>query len=267
MLVKYTNKDDNIIEQYIGADYYKCLYLYLDFKQYGAQDDNICTYIQLYDNEIKAIVLTYYSCIHIFSKNNDFIPEEILELVRTNRFTMIYCTKETAEKIWHFWPSNIKAECIYGWVASIENVAVTSCYDVIKATSEDFSQIVNLIYQDEDIGKSYDYEELAKQLSERAKEGYTRNIVIKEGQTVVAHACTNAEYGNVAVVAELVVNPQYRRKGYGINIWSRICTDLLNEGKEVFSFYYSNESRSLHKKLGFVERCEWCKIVLYPPTL
>lgn len=104
--------------------------------------------------------------------------------------------------------------------------------------------------------------ELTKQLQERAAEGYTRNIVIKEDKTIVAHACTNAEYGNIAVVAELVVNPEYRRKRYGINIWSCLCAELLREGKEVFSFYYSKESRSLHKKIGFVERCEWCKIVM-----
>lgn len=262
MLVKYTNEDSKIIEHYIGLDYYKCLYLYLDLKQYGTQGDNISTYIQLYNNEIKAIVLTYYSCIHVYSKDNDFIPEEILELVRTNRFTMLYCAKEVADKIWDLWPTEYKAERTYGWVASIENVAIPSINSAIRATSEDFSQIVNLIYQDEDIGKSYDYKELAKQLSERAAEGYTRNIVIKDNQTVVAHACTNAEYGNIAVVAELVVHPQYRRRGYGINIWSCICAELLREGKEVFSFYYSKESRSLHKKIGFVERCEWCKIVI-----
>lgn len=65
----------------------------------------------------------------------------------------------------------------------------------------------------------------------------------------------------LAIVAELIVNKEYRRRGYALEIWRAICEEVLKEGKRVFSFYYSNESRNLHKKVGFHEVCEWGKIV------
>ena len=132
----------------------------------------------------------------------------------------------------------------------------------IPENVDDYVQITKLIYEDDDIGKSYNYEELAKQLEERNREGYARNIVIKQGDMVIAHACTNAELDTIAVVAELVVSHDFRRRGFASEIWRGICNQLLEEGKEVFSFYYSEESRMLHKKIGFSEVCEWAKVVV-----
>ena len=119
-----------------------------------------------------------------------------------------------------------------------------------------------MIYEDDDIGQSYNYTDLAKQIEERNREGYARNLVIKQNDLVIAHACTNAEIGKIAVVAELLVRKEYRRKGYASEIWRTICRQLLSEEKEVFSFYYSEESRALHKRIGFYEVCEWTKIVI-----
>ena len=103
---------------------------------------------------------------------------------------------------------------------------------------------------------------MVNQLIQRNKEGYARNLVIKDNDLVIAHACTNAEFANIAVVAELLVRKEYRRRGYASEIWRDICGKLLAEGKEVYSFYYSEESRRLHKHIGFFEVCGWSKIVI-----
>ena len=103
---------------------------------------------------------------------------------------------------------------------------------------------------------------MAKQIEERNQEGYARNLVIKQDGQVIAHACTNAELNRIAVVAELLVKEGYRKKGFASEIWRTICSQLLSEGKEVYSFYYSEESRILHKHIGFHEICEWAKVVI-----
>lgn len=175
---------------------------------------------------------------------------------------MIYCEKNTAEYIGDDYSSSERPFTItYGWVAEITNVDKKHRETVQSASVTDFEQIVQMIYDDEDIGKSYNKNDLAEQLLQRSKEGYSRNYVIKKNDTVIAHACTNAEINGIAIVAELIVNKEYRRRGYALEIWRAICEKLLSEGKRVFSFYYSNESRSLHKKVGFHEICEWGKIV------
>lgn len=198
----------------------------------------------------------------MYSKDNDFSVQELKELLKSHSIKMIYCEKNTAEYIGDNCSCSERPFTItYGWVAEITNVEEKHRESVQLAAATDFKQIVQMIYGDEDIGKSYNKNELAEQLLQRFKEGYSRNYVIKKKDLVIAHACTNAEIDGVAVVAELIVNREYRGKGYALEIWRAICEKLLNEGKRVFSFYYSNESRNLHKKVGFHEICEWGKIV------
>ena len=177
---------------------------------------------------------------------------------------MLYCTAETGACLFSALPGTItaKATITNGWVAQINSVDKESKGLSVPAQAEDFCQIVRLIYDDEDIGRSYNYEDLARQLVERNEEGYARNLVIKEDNQVIAHICTNAEFRNIAVIAELLVREEYRRKGYASDILRGICGELLSEGKEVYSFYYSEESRRLHKHIGFNEICDWSKIVI-----
>ena len=221
-------------------------------------------YVQAENNDIKSLLLKYYSCLHVFSRENTFNAEELAAFFSANHFTMLYCTVETAEQVYMAFPpeSKKKAMITKGWVAQIKRVDREPRGLSVPAQKQDFDQIIRLIYEDEDIGRSYKLDELAKQLEERNQEGYARNLVIKQDSQVIAHACTNAELNGIAVVAELLVREEYRKKGFASEIWRGICSQLLAEGKEVYSFYYSEESRTLHKHIGFYEVCEWAKVVV-----
>lgn len=264
MIYKCGIKDKQRILSYISADYSHCLYLYLNLQKYGLNSDVIDVYLQLEGDNVTAVMLKYYSCLHLYSRDNIFDAYELGLFFANKGFTMLYSTAEIASKMFSVFPNTIaaKATVSNGWVAQIKNVDKESKGLSIPAQETDFDQIVRLIYDDEDIGRSYKFDELARQLVERNKDGYARNLVIKRDGLVIAHACTNAEFGNIAVVAELLVRKEYRRKGYATEIWRDICSKLLSEGKEVYSFYYSEESRRLHKHIGFFEVCEWAKIVI-----
>ena len=264
MIVKCnSNQQEYMIEDYIGDEYYKCLYLYMDLKRYGIDSEKIEVYIQLTNGEIEAIFLIYYSCLHVFSRQNAFDLFEFWQYFKKIDFSMIYCERSTAEYLWQGLFDEVSPffDMKFGWVARIDMVDKKDSGKAQVATDDDFFQIVSMIYEDEDIGKSYNIKELSRQLVERSKEGFSRNYVIKEGNLVIAHACTNAEVEDIAVVAELVVNKEYRRQGYASDIWRSLCGDLISENKMVFSFYYSDGSRALHKKIGFKEVCVWTKIV------
>lgn len=263
MLIQCSKACNTELLQYIGHDYPKCLYLYLNLRKYGFDNENINIYVHYEKNEINAVYLIYYSCLHIYSRDNAFKIGDILQLIKANGITMIYCMASTARIIYDEIQKviNNKVSITNGWVAQIKKIDKEVFDFATYAKNEDFSQIVQMIYSDADIGRSYKYEELVTQLRNRAKDGYARNLVVREGSNVVAHACTNAEYDSIAVVAELIVKEEFRGKGYGINIWRQICGQLLAEGKEVYSFYYSDVSRKLHIKIGFKEVCEWSKIV------
>lgn len=264
MIRTCTRQDERQILSYIGTDYARCLYLYLDIKKYGIGSDSIEVYIQKKEDTISAVLLKYYSCLHVYSRDDAFDAAELAEFFCSGCFTMLYCSTRTAEKLYAAFPESLKgrATVTNGSVARICAVDKKARGLAVPAQEKDFDQICALIYADEDIGKSYRYDTLAKQLAERNREGYARNLVIKQGDLVIAHACTNAELDNIAVVAELIVRKDWQKQGYASEIWRELCGRLLAENKEVYSIYYSEESRRLHRHIGFFEVCEWTKVVI-----
>lgn len=264
MIIKCFEKDRKRILEYIGTEYSHCLYLCLNLNKYGLDSNNIEVYSMEEGDSITAVMLKYYSCLHIYSRDNTFDAIELATFFVRQGYTMIYCSSETARIIYTVLPDNLTAHASIsnGWVAQIECIDKEPKGLSVPAESNDFEQIARLIYEDDDIGRSYNYDDLVNQLIQRNKEGYARNLVIKDNDLVIAHACTNAELANIAVVAELLVRKEYRRRGYASEIWRDICRKLLAEGKEVYSFYYSEESRQLHKHIGFFEVCGWSKIII-----
>ena len=81
MIVKCKQSDVEKLISYIDKDYSKCLYLYLNLKKYGLDSDIIDAFIQYKDDEISSVMLKYYSCMHIYSKNNDFDADEISDFL------------------------------------------------------------------------------------------------------------------------------------------------------------------------------------------
>ena len=230
-------EQEKTIFEYIGKNYGRCLYLYLDLKKYTVKSDKISAYIQTDGFQTRAVLLIYYSCLHLYSEKDDFNAEELSEFISDKNITMIYSEKATALKLSEYMDKNFSLST--GWVSQIKNIISSdSKVEILSAEEKDFSQISYMICDDEDIGRNYKYEDLIKQLTERAMQGFSRNYVIKDEETVIAHACTNAELDNIAVVGELMVKNEYRRNGYGSMLWRYLCGELLAEN----NFYAKRSS-------------------------
>ena len=81
MIKKCENNQQEDIIRYIGTDYPKCLYLFLDIIKYGCDSESTKTWIQRQNGQIKAVILAYHTAFHIFSRNDDLYLSEICELV------------------------------------------------------------------------------------------------------------------------------------------------------------------------------------------
>lgn len=260
MIKKVNEENLKEIELFIGNEYYKCLYLYLDMKKYGINDENIKIWAQ-YKNEntIVSVILKYFSGMHIYSKNINYNIDEIVNLIKNETPSMICAEKEiigTLNK-----KLNDKSyEEEFGFVRKLKELKVKESDDVKQADTEDFLNVAKLLYEDEDIGSSYKLNELSEQMLERYKEGYARNYIIKNNKEILAHAGTGAELGKISVMSYVVTNKEYRRKGLATKVCATLLSDLIKEGKEVYLINYSNESTKLYDKLGFEVCNDWGKL-------
>lgn len=261
MLVRCNNNEIKGIVNYIDKEYYACIYLYLDLLKYGCEDENVKVWLQKNNNNITSVILKYYSGMHVFSKKNDFDVEEIVRLINDEKPSMVCGEKRIIEGIYNsIKTKEYKIET--GFVRELKQIKYEDYSNVKSAEKEDFYDIAKLIYEDEDLGSSYKLEELEKQMYERNIQKYTRNYVIHEDGKVVAHAATGAENDKIAMLAYVITDPNHRGKGLAIKVCSKVCSELKQEGKQIFLINYSNESTKLYDKLGFEPKCEWGKLFL-----
>lgn len=260
MISQCENSQQEVFLNYIGEDYPKCLYLYLDALKYGCSSDTTRTWMQTREGAITAVVLAYHTALHIFSRNNDLDVMEICELVKEVKPTMVNAMAETIRKIEPVL-SKLGFMSEFGHIGEWKGSSdMTEDDEVSMAKEKDILEVARLLHKDEDIGASYVFEDLLKQMQDRLSEGYVRSYVLHKNDEVAAHVGTGAEIKNVCTIAYTITSPKYRGHGLAGRLYNYCCSRLKSEGKRIFSVYYPESARAFHHKMGFVDICECGKL-------
>lgn len=260
MIKECDNKEIDILLDYIGEDYPKCLYLYMDVIKYGCSSETTRTWIQKKNGEITAVILAYHTALHVFSRANNIDVSEILELVKEAKPSLVNAKVETIKLLE---PILIKEGFVpeFGHIGEWKGTPIVdSDIKVEEAVDDDIPQVAQMLYDDEDIGASYTYEDLLNQMRERLKEGFVRSFVVRKDEKVIAHLGTGAEMDGLCTISYGITAPDCRGRGIASVIFSNVCNLMQNEGKRVFSVYYPENARKFHHKMGFVDICEYGKL-------
>lgn len=247
------------IVEYIGKDYFKCLYLYIDLMKYGCKSKYTRTWLMSDNSSINAIILSYHSALHIYSRNLDYDRKELCQFIRELNPSIV-CASSDIIKSLACYLKNDGYSMEIGHIGKFVKLTTESKNKIEIATSDDIYDIANLLYEDDDIGASYTIDDLILQLKERLSQRFVRSYVIKENRHVVAHLGTGAEIDGLCTICYVITDPQYRGRGFGSSLFSFACTQLEAEGREIYSVYYPENSRRLHHKMGFVDCCEFGKL-------
>ena len=260
-MVKKCDVNDQLeVLDYIGDDYSKCLYLYLDLVKYGISSSMTKTWILGIGSKITAVMLAYHSAMHVYSKQLNFDVQELTRFLIEKKPSIICASAELIKLLeTQMSPYGFISE--YGHIGKfIHCEASSASFDIRLANKGDIKEIAELLYNDDDIGSSYTMDDLVKQIEERLESGFVRSYVIKEGNHVVAHLGTGAEIDKLCTISYVITNPEYRGRGLSSSLFSYACNRLSSEGKEIFSVYYPENSRRLHHKMGFVDCCAFGKL-------
>ena len=99
MIIECTNNKIETVFDYIGEDYGKCLYIFIDMKKYGLDDENFNVWIQYDNDEICAVISEYYGGVQIYSKDEDLIVEEIVDFIKQKETNVLFAVKPVTDKI------------------------------------------------------------------------------------------------------------------------------------------------------------------------
>lgn len=257
-MIKCTVNEREDILEYIGDDYGKCLYMYVDLMKYGFENENINVWMQKNDNLITAVVLQYYTGMHVFSRDGKFDKEDVACLIRQKSPSMICGMETTITQIKNLL-EGFKLET--GYVGHLEQLNEFDTEQSVRAKDDEIIEIAKLLSTDEALGAPYGFELLYNQLKERQNEKFGRSYIHREGNEIIATASTYAEYAGVAVISGVMVHENHRGKGLSKDVLSAICKELRNEGVDVFSYYYIPSATRMHEAVGFKTIGKWAKLV------
>ncbi|MCM3238357.1 GNAT family N-acetyltransferase [Heyndrickxia oleronia] len=259
MLKQCDNSWKDSIYEYIGNKYSECLYLYINLQKYGLDNNNFHIWVSLDENSrIRALIARYYTGVHIYCNSSDYLIDDILEFIQKNKPSIITATGKIIKNIEEFC-LGYTAE--YGSVGQIKSVPAIDTSMVEKASIDDMNEISRLLISDEGLGDHYNQQLLEHQLKERLTEGYGRNYIIKKENAIISHCATYAEIRQIGVTSGVFTKPEERGKKLAYRTYCQLCSDLLEEGKEVFAYYYTNQAHKMHEKLGFEIISSWAKLV------
>ena len=260
MIIQCSDENIDSVFDYIGEDYGKCLYIYIDLKKYGLDDENFDVWIQYNENEeICAIISEYYGGIQIYSKNQDLIIEEIADFIKQKDTNVLFVIKPIIDRLKELLPEYEQETGIVGELMELEYPPNEDAY---SASMDELEEIVKIIAEDEGIGKPYGFESLYEQYCERKRNDFGRNFILrdKENDKIICHAGTYAELPELAVIGGVITSIPYRGKGFSKETLSSLCKELISENKRVFSFYYIPSATKMHTGVGFKQIEEWSKL-------
>ncbi len=259
MIIPCNDENIETVFEYIGEDYGKCLYIYIDLKKFGLDDENFNVWIQCENEEICAIISEYYGGIQIYSKEQNLITEEIAYFIKEKDTHLLFAIKPIIDKLKDFLP---EYEQETGTVGELMELKYPSNPKAYSAPLDEIEEIVRIVAEDEGIGKPYGFESLFEQYMERKKESFGRNFVLRDDDSneIICHAGTYAELPELAIIGGVITSPKYRGKGYSKETLSSLCQELLEENKRIFSFFYIPSAERMHYGVGFEKIEEWSKL-------
>ena len=236
---------------YIGANYRKVPYCYINLKKYGVSNPDVTVWCDLEGNHVQGIYLLYYDCLHFVTYEADYEYDRLFDMIEKQNPKVVMLQGEVGEQV------EEKLEHIF----SVEKNYVIDLGFSVKgelsdrvsvACRADMKEIAALMVNDAEYVNVYQEEILLNQLYSRYDDSFARNFVIREQDMITAHFCTYGEVDRFTMLGGLLVHPEHRRKGLGSEISKHAYEVLHREGKDIVGFvnYHNGPSLELHMGLG-----------------
>lgn len=250
MINECSKTQKELLLKYIGNDFKKCVYLYLNLKKLAFQHEQVKVWADIDSmNEIHLLGLSYYDCLHLYSRDNQFCKTELSEKILSKiKPRVMFMPEEMMAALADDLTGTYN--CNYSTLMSIDKKVEMNTEEVTFAQLEDMGEIARLITSDKYFANTYNKENLEKQMIERFQNGFSRHSIIKKDGKIIAHYATLAEADDLAVAGLFVVDDNYRGKGYGKKVAAHLFNSLVDENKTAVLFPINEVSFQLHLGLG-----------------
>ncbi|XXM71930.1 GNAT family N-acetyltransferase [Lysinibacillus sphaericus] len=257
MIRVLTQEDDGQCQRLIQQEPAENLFIIGDIEAFGYEQD----FQKIWgdfdeDGNLRGILLKYRENFIPYSPG-EFDAEGFAAIINgCDDFSIMSGLKAVTSKVEPFLSGNFqsKRQLYYAKLDNTESLSNKGLHHVEKASVEALPKLVELLNSiPEFTGGSFTVEKRKHGM----EKGVARSYYIERDGIFVSSASTTAENSSSAMIVAVCTHPDYKKKGYATECMTRLCRDVLQEGKELCLFYDNPEAGRIYKNIGFEDIGYW----------
>ncbi|AKJ20592.1 GNAT family N-acetyltransferase [Mycoplasmopsis synoviae] len=257
---KYNDKNKNKIINYLydKSDELNNTFLISDLENFKLDDQNIILYVGKQNKQIYQIFLVFYDNLVLYSQNQ-FLDLKMLRKLHLNHKikNFIYGQNLIDPIDKYFLEHKISNSILKQELYKLDQNYFEQKYKDFITTSQQFVL--------DDIKAIINSRKQIKEFSELAESNFNLELqkenflnhsyygfIIKEANTVIAHAGTSAITNNTCTIGGVYTLENHRQKGLALDCLVNLIRKSIQDQKLPILFFSSSDAKKLYIKLGFV---------------
>jgi predicted GNAT family acetyltransferase len=257
MIRKLNKEDKKVVMEYLTKESALNLFMIGDIENYGFNNEEFQEMWGEFDKtgDLKAVLLRYYDNNIIYSRGQ-YDVEAIADIIKNNEPKMVTGKKSCVEKFDPYLEIAKKRDTYFAKLDKAGELYKGELLDQITKTKlEDVQLIWDLHQRIEEFDNMDSVERKEKKYKDKTGRGY--HIYNETKDKIISCAETTAENSFSAMIVGVATDPKHRKKGLASAVMSKLCKEVLEEGKELCLFYDNPAAGKIYKRIGFEDIGIW----------
>ncbi|GAA0124985.1 GNAT family N-acetyltransferase [Clostridium sp. CTA-19] len=231
------------------------LFMISDLENYGFNKDFLEYWGEFDENyKLIAVLMRFYEDFTIYSKE-EFDVLGFSKIIKKYNFKLLGGERKAVEKFGKYINAKEKRNMYFAKLDKNDDLYKGELLKkAIKIEVKDAVKILELHEIINDGKIIEDVKRFQKKFIDKTGRGY---YLLNNKNKVVCSAETTAENSYSAMIVGVCTHIDYRGCGYATALVSKLCIDLLLEGKTVCLFYDNPIAGKIYKNIGFIEIGFW----------
>ncbi|MEL3973942.1 GNAT family N-acetyltransferase [Rossellomorea oryzaecorticis] len=257
MIRVLTQADNEQCQQLIQKQPAENLFIIGDIEAFGYEQDFQTIWGDFEENgSLRGILLKYRENFIPYSQG-EFDAEGFADIINNcNDFQIMSGLKDITSKVEPFLKREFhsKRQMYYAKLDNSDSLSNEELNHVEKASIENLPRLVELLNSILEFSGGNFTVEKRKHGMEK---GVARSYYIEKDGIYVSSASTTAENSMSAMIVAVCTHSDHKKKGYATQCMTKLCRDVLQEGKELCLFYDNPEAGKIYKNIGFEDIGYW----------
>ncbi|MFB1049668.1 GNAT family N-acetyltransferase [Paraliobacillus sp. JSM ZJ581] len=256
MIRKLTIEDDQHVQALIQQKPAENLFIIGDIEAFGYEQDFQTIWGDFDNGNLRAILLKYEKNYIPFAIGT-FDAEGFAEIINkdTNQ-PMLSGLKEITAQLEPYLTITYqqKRETYYAKLTSTDHLPSLDIASVKLLATKDVDRLGDFLSQIPEFSSLVFNSEKKRR---NIKKGVTRGYYIESDGKIISSASTAAENTKSAMVVAVATLEENQKKGLATQCLTKLCKDIVTEGKQLCLFYDNPNAGKLYKRLGFKDIGFW----------